>query len=128
MFKLPSDLSITRTTDSKRMRLLRSRRWLLVMGMKELLIRSLLVAGLVAVMPPLLFVYGYNFGGATYLERGFWWSLLVVGVIWSAFLGRAWYLYGAQGLWLLVGAPLIMFWPCLYWLILWGCLRHSNCP
>jgi hypothetical protein len=46
------------------------------------------------------------------------WALLV---IWS--IAR----HGKRAFWLLVGAPLVLWWPCMYALLVWSCHHGYEC-
>jgi hypothetical protein len=35
--------------------------------------------------------------------------------------------YGRKGLWILVGAPMILFWPVMFGLLVWSCEHGADC-
>jgi hypothetical protein len=56
------------------------------------------------------------------------WSLSLAAV-WFAFLVAAAFWYKWRGLWLLVGAPLVFYWPIGFKMLEWACAQNVNaCP
>ena len=50
-------------------------------------------------------------------------------VLWLLMFGVGIVRYGGQGLWLLIGAPLALLYPCFYAMILLSCAHNVNaCP
>ena len=59
------------------------------------------------------------------------WFLLVMtllGVPWLVILGVSVYKFGRKGYWVLLGAPLALYWPTMFLLTLFGCvIGDANC-
>jgi len=56
-----------------------------------------------------------------------WWSLPLAG-LWPVMVGISAFLFRKKAFWLLLGAPLALYWP--VWLLLKGippCYWHGNC-
>src|SRR5258708_3648107 len=48
-------------------------------------------------------------------------------VIWLVLVSVSIARYGKRALWLLIGAPLVMWWPVLYALLWWTCRHGYEC-
>jgi hypothetical protein len=48
---------------------------------------------------------------------------LVAGIGWLFVVGAALYRFRRRALWLLLGAPLALAWPCIFLLFMLACLR-----
>lgn len=57
----------------------------------------------------------------------FVWVSTALCAIWLTLLTVSVARHGKQGLWLLVGAPLVMFWPLMFGLFVWGCHHGDEC-
>jgi hypothetical protein len=56
-----------------------------------------------------------------------WWSIPLTGV-WAVTVGFSIYRFGKSALWMLLGAPLALYWS--VWLLMNGlppCYQHGNC-
>jgi len=56
-----------------------------------------------------------------------WWSV-PLACLWVLTIGFSAYRFGKKALWMLLGAPLVLYWP--FWLVLNGlprCYYNGNC-
>jgi hypothetical protein len=54
---------------------------------------------------------------------------LCLAVLWLAMLGGGLYRHHWHGLWILVGAPLALYYPYRFAMLAWECSQNSNmCP
>jgi hypothetical protein len=57
----------------------------------------------------------------------FWWSI-PLACLWTVTAGISGYWFGRKTLWMMFGAPLVLYWP--VWLVLHGippCYWHATC-
>jgi hypothetical protein len=52
---------------------------------------------------------------------------VAVSALWALLLLWSVSRHGKRGLWLLVGAPFVLWWPCVYALLLWTCHHGYEC-
>jgi hypothetical protein len=52
---------------------------------------------------------------------------VALAAVWTGFVAVALLRYGKRGLWILVGAPLVMWWPLALALLQWACMHGAGC-
>ena len=90
------------------------------MSRKRLLVWSLVIAVLAASTRwsvPLVAAPGFTFVFVSAALAVPWYALLIVSI-------RR---YGKGGLWVLLGAPLVLFWPTLFILLWYACEHGADC-
>ena len=87
--------------------------------MKWLLGISLIV-GIAALTGP--WIFPANFDAATHVS-------VLLAIVWIVILAAGIHRFGKQGLWLLIGMPMALYWPVWFFIIVAACANNRNsCP